>query len=188
MFIFLPSYPRSSALFFFMFFSSYSFFLIFYFFHFIFLFLFFPIPISILIHFLLFILFLLFLSFLFFSLTAKHSGQLKRISITTINLLSFLLTLETRDDDVENIFYERFIQLSVDELVKINFFRHIGITKEKGKVSTIFFVHFCVLSCSIFSVIFSWFVYLYILCCLIYTKYCTLFILFYLILFLDSCH
>jgi hypothetical protein len=80
-----------------------------------------------------------------FLLTAKHSGQLKRIAITTINLLSFLLTLETREDDTENIFYERFIQLSVDELVKINFYRHIGITKENGKVRTTLFMRFFVL-------------------------------------------
>ena len=67
--------------------------------------------------------------------TAKHAGQLKRIAITIISLISFLLSLETTEEDAENIFYDRFIQLPVTELGKINFFRHIGVAKEKGNVS-----------------------------------------------------
>jgi hypothetical protein len=68
--------------------------------------------------------------------TAKHAGQLKRIAITIISLISFLLSLETTEEDAENIFYDRFIQLPVTELGKINFFRHIGVAKEKGNVSS----------------------------------------------------
>ena len=60
---------------------------------------------------------------------------MKRISGTVINLIQFLLNLEVIEDDVENIFYERFIQFSVKELNKINFYRHIGTNKnDKNKV------------------------------------------------------
>ena len=69
----------------------------------------------------------------------KHSGQLKRISGTVINLIQFLLNLEVIEDDGENIFYERFIQFSVKDLNKINFYRHIGVNKnEKNKVKNYF--------------------------------------------------
>ena len=64
----------------------------------------------------------------------KHSGQLKRIAVTVITLIQLLLNLEV-NEDAENIFYERFIQFSVADLNKINFYRHIGTTKnDKSKV------------------------------------------------------
>ena len=74
---------------------------------------------------------------------------IKRISGSVINLIQFLLNLEVIEDDGENIFYERFIQFSVKDLNKINFYRHIGVNKnEKNKVKNI-------LNYEIFAHIFS---------------------------------
>ena len=68
---------------------------------------------------------------IYYPMLGKHAGQLKRIAATAVSLLSFLLTLETTEEDAENIFYERFLQLPVNDLVKVNFYRHIGVSTGK---------------------------------------------------------
>ncbi len=50
----------------------------------------------------------------------KHDGQLKRICAPAITLLHWLVTFI---DDT--IYYERFIRLTKDELIKVNFPKHI---------------------------------------------------------------
>ncbi|RYG99531.1 hypothetical protein EON65_50205, partial [archaeon] len=50
----------------------------------------------------------------------KHDGQLKRICGPVISLLRWLVTYEE-----DTIFYERFVHLTAEELVKINFPKHI---------------------------------------------------------------
>jgi len=59
----------------------------------------------------------------------KHTGQLKRICGP---LISFLRWLVSYEDD--NIFYERFVHLSVDDLNKISFAKHI-LRGSDGKLS-----------------------------------------------------
>ena len=56
----------------------------------------------------------------------KHDGQLKRIAAPAIALIAWLISLEIEEDET-NVFYERFVQLPVAELVKINFAKHISI-------------------------------------------------------------
>ena len=56
----------------------------------------------------------------------KHDGQLKRISAPVIALVNWLISLESEEDEI-NVFYERFVQLPVSELVKVNFAKHISI-------------------------------------------------------------
>ena len=56
----------------------------------------------------------------------KHDGQLKRIAAPVIALINWLTSLETEEDEI-NVFYERFVQLPVSELVKVNFSKHITI-------------------------------------------------------------
>ena len=60
----------------------------------------------------------------------KHDGQLKRICAPLISLLRWLVTFP---DDT--IYYERFIHLSKDELVKVNFPKHILKTEAKGTIN-----------------------------------------------------
>lgn len=61
----------------------------------------------------------------------KHDGQLKRICGPLITLLRWLVQY-----DEDNIFYERFVHLSVDELAKVNFPKHI-LRNSDGKLGGI---------------------------------------------------
>ena len=54
----------------------------------------------------------------------KHSGQLKRICGPVINLIHWLITLEV-NDELGNIYLERFVHLPLNELLKLNFTKHI---------------------------------------------------------------
>lgn len=54
----------------------------------------------------------------------KHGGQLKRICGPCISLLRWIVTMET-NDELGNIYYDRFVHLPVSELIKINFEKHI---------------------------------------------------------------
>jgi hypothetical protein len=53
----------------------------------------------------------------------KHEGQLKRICQPAISLITWLVTFDGYSG--ENIFYERFAQTSIQDLLKINFTKHI---------------------------------------------------------------
>ena len=68
------------------------------------------------------------------TLSENHEGQLKRICPVAINLLKFLVALEPIElfEGMEptNIFYERFVRISVPMLNKINFKLHILSDKE----------------------------------------------------------
>ena len=67
----------------------------------------------------------------------KHDGQLKRISAPVIELISWLISIDMVDSAndqklgvdgnniYDNIFYDQFICLSMEELQKINFQKHI---------------------------------------------------------------
>lgn len=55
--------------------------------------------------------------------SGKHSGQLKRICAPAISLIRWLISFQ--DFIGENIFYERFIVLTLDDYKKINFEKHI---------------------------------------------------------------
>jgi hypothetical protein len=60
----------------------------------------------------------------------KHGGQLKRICGPIIAFLRWLVSF-----DEDNIFYERFVHLPVDELMKINFPKHILRHNKDGKIN-----------------------------------------------------
>ena len=69
--------------------------------------------------------------------SSKHEGQLKRIAAPVIALIKFLISIDLNEDRLEgfrdeeegnvydNIFYDQFICLSIEELRKINFAKHI---------------------------------------------------------------
>lgn len=50
----------------------------------------------------------------------KHDGQLKRICGPIITFLHWLISFEE-----DSIYYDRFMRLPIDELLKINFSKHI---------------------------------------------------------------
>lgn len=54
----------------------------------------------------------------------KHTGQLKRIAGPAIALIKWLITCTEYGND--NIFYDRFVQLSEVEYIKMNFSKHIN--------------------------------------------------------------
>lgn len=54
----------------------------------------------------------------------KHNGQLKRICAPAIELLRYLVTLES-DSERGNFYYDRFVHLSFSDLKLINFPKHI---------------------------------------------------------------
>jgi hypothetical protein len=60
----------------------------------------------------------------------KHDGHLKRVCAPAINLLHWLVTFNGDD-----MYYERFIRLPKDELVKINFPKHILQPQQENKLS-----------------------------------------------------
>jgi hypothetical protein len=73
--------------------------------------------------------------------SGKHEGQLKRIAGPVVGLIRYLVSIDSSEflAGGENVFYERFIQLSMDELVKINFPKHIlndtgGVNHNKSKI------------------------------------------------------
>jgi len=67
----------------------------------------------------------------------KHDGQLKRIAAPVIELISWLISIDMVDSAndrslgldgnniYDNIFYDQFICLSLEELQKMNFHKHI---------------------------------------------------------------
>lgn len=63
----------------------------------------------------------------------KHAGQLKRIAATSIAMVKWLLTFNYATD---NIFYERFIQLPLDDYKKVNFVKHIQSTGSGPSLSS----------------------------------------------------
>ena len=66
--------------------------------------------------------------------SGKHGGQLKRICAPVIALIRWLITFDF-GNGAENIFYERFMHVSTEELAKINFTKHIlGETDGKGAI------------------------------------------------------
>lgn len=66
--------------------------------------------------------------------SGKHGGQLKRICAPAIGLLRWLVQMESYSDEEENIFFERFVQLPVTELAKINFQKHVLNQSEGGSL------------------------------------------------------
>jgi hypothetical protein len=54
----------------------------------------------------------------------KHAGQLKRIAGPAIALVKWLITFTEYGND--NIFYDRFVQLSEADYIKMNFSKHIN--------------------------------------------------------------
>lgn len=60
--------------------------------------------------------------------SSKHDGQLKRIAAPIIDLLRHLITLDNGSE--MNIYLERFLQLSIEDLMKIKFSKHILSFKE----------------------------------------------------------
>lgn len=66
--------------------------------------------------------------------SGKHGGQLKRICAPCISMLRWIVTMET-DDELGNIYYERFVHQPMSELYKINFEKHITQQPEGGGMS-----------------------------------------------------
>ena len=58
--------------------------------------------------------------------SSKHEGQLKRIAANLLIFLQWLLSIECAQD-VENIFFERFIRLPAGELVQMCLWKHISL-------------------------------------------------------------
>lgn len=55
----------------------------------------------------------------------KHDGQLKRIAAPAIALAKWLVTTDVYGESSQNLFYERFVHLSLSELRKINIPKHV---------------------------------------------------------------
>ena len=62
----------------------------------------------------------------------KHDGQLKRVAVPATNLLHALVTFSE-----DEIYFDRFIRLPKDELVKINFPKHILRPTEGNKLTAL---------------------------------------------------
>ena len=56
--------------------------------------------------------------------SGNHDGQLKRICGPCISLLRWLVQFDTDGDD-DNIFFDRFVALPQEELLRINFIKHM---------------------------------------------------------------
>jgi hypothetical protein len=63
----------------------------------------------------------------------NHDGQLKRICGPIISLIKWLITMDT-EDEYGNIYRDRFIHFPAEDLLKINFIKHVNI-KGESKVS-----------------------------------------------------
>lgn len=57
--------------------------------------------------------------------SSNHGGQLKRICSDVISLIKILITLEP-DEYGENIFFDRFMKIPVNNLREMNFSKHIS--------------------------------------------------------------
>jgi hypothetical protein len=62
----------------------------------------------------------------------KNSGQLKRICRSVIMLIRWLISHES-ESERGNFFYTQFVQLPLNELMALNFAKHIMGTKKKKK-------------------------------------------------------
>lgn len=54
--------------------------------------------------------------------SSKHDGQLKRICAPVISLLRHLVVMESANG---NVFYDRFVQLPLEDVIQVHFAKHI---------------------------------------------------------------